>query len=303
MADADIKLNAVAPWFGGKRTLAPLIVQQLGEHSYFFDGCFGGLTIIFAKEPSEHECVCDVHGAITNLAWIVQGEKSAALLFNLLQRQLYSDELYAASKDWLDDFEKRSPPVEPHLDWAYHYFIASWMGRNGLAGTARVNYQIATRWTAGGGSGPLRFRNAVDSIPGWCERLRNVQILRRDLLQLLPKIDDAEGVAIYVDPPYLPGTVSGNSRYQHDFTAAQHKQLAELLRRFKRARVVVSYYAAPELVKLYSGWTQLDCSRHKHLHCQNGRGSSRSEAPEVLLINGPVFEGPAETADLFTGAD
>lgn len=36
---------------------------------------------------------------------------------------------------------------------------------------------------------------------------------------------------------------------------------------------------------------ELDCSRQKHLHVQNKRGMGRKEAPEVLLINGPAFEG------------
>ena len=284
-----MKLTTLAPWFGGKRTMAPEIVQQLGPHSYFFEGCFGGLCVIFAKEPSEHECICDLHGAITNLAWVVQREATAVELFTSLQRHFYTDELYAKSKKWLETYELSPEPDAPEPLWAYHYFIASWMGRNGVAGTARVNYQIATRWTQGGGSGPLRFRNAVDSIPAWCERLRNVQILRRDLFKVLPKIEDAAGVAVYVDPPYLHNTVSGKSRYVHDFSADEHERLAQELRRFKHARVVVSYYASPQLARLYPGWAVLDCARHKHLHCQNGRGSTRIDAPEVLVINGEPF--------------
>ena len=298
-------ITAIAPWFGGKRTLAPEIVRQLGPHSYYFEGCFGGLSVIFAKEPSEHECLCDLHGGVTNLAWIVRDEASAVRLFDRLQRVLYSDKLYAASKDWLElhtpegDDQELLGTLPFDEDWAYHYFIASWMGRNGVAGTARFNYQIATRWTKGGGSGPLRFRNAVASIPAWCERLRNVQILRRDLFELLPKIEDGPGVAIYVDPPYLPGTIAGKSRYVHDFGPQQHRVLADMLGQFKRARVVVSYYDAPSLEILYparGGWTKIDCARHKHLHTQNKRGSRRTAAPEVLLVNGPPV---AASAGLF----
>lgn len=305
----DAKIMAVAPWFGSKRTLAPEIVHQLGRHSFYFEGCAGSLSVILAKEPSEHETVCDLHGALTNLAWVVQDEVKARVLFNRLQTVLYSDELYNRSKEWLAEFERTSwtapDNTEPHTSWAYHYFIASWMGRNGIAGTARINYQIATRWTKGGGSGPLRFRNAVDSIPDWCDRLRNVHILRRDLFDVLTKIEDAEGVAIYCDPPYLPDTVASNSKYLCGFDdvvdfmpsdggpirrISKHELLALQLAQFKKARVVVSYYASPLLANLYPGWTVLDCSRHKHLHTQNKRGSKRREAPEVLLINGPAFE-------------
>lgn len=288
----DAKITSLSPWFGGKRTLAPEIVRQLGPHSYYFEGCAGSLAVLFAKEPSEHEAVCDRHRALTNLAWCIQDEAYGVVLFNRLQRVMYSDELYQKSKAYL---AQQAEPLfdEPHIEHAYHYFIASWMGRNGVAGTARVNYQIATRWTKGGGSGPLRFRNAVESIPAWCERLRNVHILRRDVFDVLPKIEDDDGAAIYCDPPYLPGTVSGNSKYLHDFTDADHARLAQELSRFRKARVVVSYYHAPELTTLYRRWRVLDCSRHKHLHVQNKRGIGKgmTAAPEVLLINGPPITG------------
>lgn len=300
-----MKISAISPWFGSKRTLAPEIIRQLGPHQFYFEGCFGSLALLFAKEPSEHEQVCDLHGAVTNLAWVVQDQVGAPVLFERLQKVLYSDAVYAHSKAWLAENENRpvaNMAADPGLQWigniyekasitwAYHYFIASWMGRNGVAGTARVNYQIATRWTKGGGSGPLRFRNAVDSIPAWCERLRNVHILRRDLFDVLPKIEDDHGVAVYVDPPYLPGTIAGNSKYLHNFAAADHGRMAKELGRFRKARVVVSYYADPQLEALYPSWTFLDCSRHKHLHVQNKRGSKRSDAPEVLLLNGPAID-------------
>jgi len=277
--------------------MAPEIVRQLGPHQYYFEGCAGSMSIIMAKEPSEHETVCDLHGALTNLAWAVQDEEMAVELFNRLQRTLYDDELYYASKEWLNAWDQSKMILrngDSSLDWAYHYFVASWMGRNGVAGTSRVNYQVATRWTKGGGSGPLRFHSAVDSIPAWCERLRNVQILRRDLFEVLPKIEDDNGVAMYFDPPYLPGTISGNSVYVHTFADADHKRLADELQRFKKARIVISYYDSPLLAELYPGWDKMDCSCNKQLHNQNKRGRTMSVAPEVLLCNETFFRAENE---------
>ena len=247
------------------------------------------MAVLFAKDPSEHEAVCDLHGGLTNLALTVQDDSAARPLFDRLQKVFYSDAIYTESKRWLERYKPECEVEEreyPDIDWAYHYFVASWMGRNGVAGTARINYQIATRWTKGGGSGPLRFRNAVDSIPAWADRLRNVHILRRDVFDVLPKIKDDDGVAVYCDPPYLPGTVSGNSKYIHDFSPADHERLAGELRRFRKARVVVSYYADPQLQELYPAWIMLDCSRHKHLSVQNKREMGRKDAPEILLVNG-----------------
>jgi len=294
------RVNAIAPWFGGKRTMAPEIVRQLGPHKFYFEGCAGSLAVIMAKSPAHHETVCDLHGAVTNLAVVLSDPAAANVLFDRLQRTMYSDVVFDKSKDWLDAWESDDKPeLTPGLqsytgpgdtpgiiDWAYHYFICSWMGRNGVAGTARTNYQIATRWTHGGGSGPVRFRSAVESIPAWCDRLRNVVILRRDLFDVLPKIEDSPEAAIYIDPPYLHNTMTGQATYLYDFTAENHRQLAVEVKRFRHARVVLSYYDSPELHELYAGWTVVDCARHKHLHVQNRRGSKRAEAPEVLIVNG-----------------
>jgi DNA adenine methylase len=299
-----MKLTALAPWFGGKRTLAPEIVRQLGQHQYYFEACAGSMAVLLAKPKSEHETAIDLHGALTNLAWCIQDDAKSAKLFNRLQRVLYNDDVYAASRKWLIDMEASDQfgvSTDP-LDWAFHYFLASWMGRNGVAGTARINYQIATRWTKGGGSGPLRFRNAVESIPAWCNRLRYVHILCRNILDVLPSIEDADGVAIYADPPYLPETVASNSKYLCDFGPGEHERLASELGRFRFARVVVSYYDHPRLAELYParcadgrrGWTKIDCSRHKHLYTQNKRGSKKYEAPEVLLVNGEPFEAAGD---------
>ena len=68
-----------------------------------------------------------------------------------------------------------------------------------------------------------------------------------------------------------------------------HRRLAEILRGYKRARIVVSYYDCPEIRQLYDGWTFVDCAMNKQLHAQNGRGARKKVAPEVLIINGPEY--------------
>jgi DNA adenine methylase len=181
------------------------------------------------------------------------------------------------------------------LERAVVYFIVSWQGRNGVAGTERINYQQAIRWTAGGGHSAIRFAGAVSSIPSWRRRLRDISILQRDLFAVLPRIEDEDLTSIYIDPPYVRdgGSRSGSCAYLHEFGPKQHDQLAKELRRFKRVRVVVSYYDNPTLREWYAGWTIVDCATQKNLHVQNRRGVGRCDAPEILLINGPSFTGGA----------
>lgn len=294
------KLKSIAPWFGGKRSLASDIVTELGEHDQYFEPFCGGISILFAKPASRQETVNDLHDELINLARVLQGDRVVEL-YDRCERTLFGDHVINEVR------RRRSESIEPvdDVDQAYWYLCESWMGRNGVSGTQRsrgTGYSLAVRWTAGGGSAPTRWRSAVDSIPAWHERLQNVVILQRDAFAIIPKFHDSPRSAIYVDPPYASETRSGysgaggQSRYEHEFDhndgqmfGDDHTRLRDALASFKHARIVVSYYDCERIRELYDGWTFIDKSRHKNLHSQNKRGSSRSEAAEILIVNGGSY--------------
>lgn len=313
-------IKALAPWFGGKRTLAPRIAAELGKHTQYFEPFLGSAAVLFAKEPSQKETVCDLHGDLTNLARAVQSREQAEWLYDRLQRTMFSEGILQDARRELEDEEMLSviaeeaeayPGIVSPLmrERAYWYFLACWMGRNGTAGTERIDYQIAVRWTKSGGSPTVRFRNAVESIPAWHRRLLNVVILQRDAFEIIGRFEDDEATAIYADPPYPAETRSnvaseagakggGGGRYLHEFKHGgglfgggddDHQRLASALRKYKRARIVVSTYDCPRYRDLYRGWTFVDCKMLKLLHQQNGRGERAKEAPEMLIVNGPSY--------------
>lgn len=298
-----MKITCIAPWFGSKRTLGPEIAAEAGPHRAYWEPFCGSCAVLFAKEPAALECVNDLHSDLINLAMVLASDRFAHL-HERLSRTLYSEQLFEQLKtEWTSRFEGRNaiaPPAIPnqvedrHVEAAWLFMVMSWMGRNGAAGTERCNYQMAMRWTPNGGSGPTRWRSAVESIPEWHERLRNVCILHKDAFECIDKIDDAPGTVIYCDPPYLKNTRSqnksgGKSKYLWDFTDADHDDLSRSLARFTKARVIVSYYDDPELSRLYPDWTKRLVYMNKNLHVQNRRDATPAVAPEVLLINGPSY--------------
>ncbi len=112
-------------------------------------------------------------------------------------------------------------------------------------------------------------------------------ILNRDAFEVIEKIDDHPRVVIYCDPPYVVKA----AKYEHDFLSADHARLAKALHRFRKTRVVVSYYRHPSLEALYRGWTVVDCAMNKGLHNAEVRGNVGKEALEILIINGPSWSG------------
>lgn len=279
----EMKITALAPWFGGKRTLAPRIVAELGQHSAYWDPFCGGMSVLLAKPECSHETVNDLHGDLINLARVIANEDSAVKLYTDLSRILFDEQ---RREDSLEALTRESDPAARALHW----FIVQWFGRNGFSGTVGSDKSsFAVRWTPNGGHGGQRFASAVDSIPAWHRRLRRVTILSRDAFDVIWKIDDHPKVVIYCDPPYVVKA----AKYQHDFLDTDHQRLAFALSRFKHARVVVSYYAHPSLADLYRGWTVIDCAMNKGLHNAGVRGNEGKLAPEVLLINGPAIGGEA----------
>lgn len=291
----DMPIKAIAPWFGGKRTLAPTIIAELGEHRAYWEPFCGSMAVLLAKPPASMETVNDLHGDLINVARTIRHPIAGAMFYRRLRRVLMSQQLHHEIAD-----ELRAKPIHHvvslntiqighcDVDRAVNWFAAMWIGRNGVAGTKGYNFGYSVRYTKNGGHSAKRFDSAVASIPAWRRRMRNANILSTDGLSLCGLIEDSTGVVIYADPPYL---VKG-AKYLHDFDWLAHRRLAETLNRFQKTRVVVSYYAHPDLAAMYPGWTVVDCTMTKSLVSQNKRDANNNTvAPEVLLINGPSYTG------------
>ncbi len=276
-----MKIAALAPWFGSKRTMAPTIISELGPHNAYWEPFCGSMAVLLAKPKCRMETVCDLHGDLINLARVVRDREASHELRETVRMMFCSDDELRLANAAL---KRTNCTDEMDVSRAATYFAASWMTRNGVAGLreSKTVTKLCVRWTNSGGSAGTRWTNAVHSIAAWHRRLQAVVVLRRDGFGVLEKIADEADAVIYCDPPYLVKS----DEYQHDFKLADHERLANILQRFKRARVVLSYYDHPTLKELYPSWSIKDCSRLKNLGNTN-LNKPKALAPEVLLVNRP----------------
>jgi DNA adenine methylase len=276
-------LDALVPYYGSKRQMAARVVEELGPHRAYWEPFCGSLAVLLAKPPCPTEVVNDLHGDVVNLARVVQHDLLGPLLFERLGRTLFAEGLYADALAELGASPAASDPDPepgPDLRRAHLYFVACWMGRNGFAGTAlEGKAAFCARYTSNGGDPAVRFRNVVERIPAWWQRLRGVTVRSADGLALLRQLEDKAGTVVYADPPYL----AKGQAYLRDFAPGDHWELACLLGRFARTRVVLSYYDHPELARLYpeGRWEKKRVNVPKNLSVASGA----AEAPEVLLVN------------------
>lgn len=275
-------ITAIAPWFGSKRNLATEIIRAIGPHRVYWEPVCGSLAVLLAKPPVVMETANDLHGDLINLARVLRDEEKAFVLYGRTARLIYHEDIFEECAARVRSRGDQSASDLPDVNRAEDYLICSWFGRNGVAGTSSNNMNFCARYTANGGHAATRWKSVVDSIPSWHQRLRNVTILNRDVFDILPRIADEPGTAIYVDPPYL----TKGAKYLHDFAVSDHARLAEALGRFRKTRVVVSYYDDARLSDLYPGWRVDMHEVTKALVNQGARDSSgATKATEVLLVN------------------
>lgn len=290
MTATDMPVTALAPWAGAKRNpkLHDAIVDALGKHRAYFEVPCGSMAVLLSKPRAAMETVCELNGDLINLARVVVDPMLGPQLYRRLRRHWLASEIFDASAAIIKPGDYYSDL--PNLERALHYFIFSWFSRAGVAGTKMSNTNFCTRYTIDGGAAATRFESAVRSIPAWRRRMRGVTIIRDDLFKILRRIEDSPGVAIYCDPPYL---VKG-FKYLHEFTPVMHARLAKLLRTFRNARCVVSYYAHPWLDRLYprDRWARVEIEVSKSMAHQASRNANDVRATELLLVNDPHYTPP-----------
>jgi DNA adenine methylase len=267
------------------------------------------MAVSLAMPAVATHVVNDLHADLVNFARVLASPRSPELV-RWCEATLCSEALYREACGLLE--EMRTPADAPKdqaapvwhwqetewdrmKSWAWAFFVASWLGPNGMAGTEHAP-RFCVRWGPGGGDPATRLRSAADALPGFVEKLRRFTITSRDGLDVIGSVQDRPGVALYVDPPYTRETrVAG--AYRHDFedhggatllgAEDDHDRLAAALHRFKHARVVVSYEDCPRVRALYAGWRVVEVTQHKNTgNAGGGGGGAGSVAPEILLVNG-----------------
>lgn len=263
-----MELGGLVPWFGAKRTLAPKLMEYIGPHTVYWEPFCASMSVLFAKWKVGVEIVNDLHSDLINLALTIQHPIEGPRLYRRLRRVYNSQEQFELALTQLESNE--SGP-----DRAFNYFIVSWQGLNGFGGLKKINKSYAVRYESQGGSNCKRWVGAVGSIPHFRDRLAHVQILHRDGLELCERIEDKQGTVIYCDPPYIKKA----AEYLHDFDRSKHIRLARALSRFKKTRVIVSYYDDPLLDELYdSTWVR---------HRIDANKNTGEPVQELVLVKNP----------------
>ena len=163
------------------------------------------------------------------------------------------------------------------VDLAFSTFFLNRTNRSGIIAGGGV---IGGKDQTGTWKIDARFNRAE-----LCKRLRKIaryksriKLTRLDAAGLLADlpVDSSSSMFAYLDPPYY---VKGEGLYDNFYSSADHANLAGVVKRLE-CKWMVSYDAAPEILKLYSGVPTL---RYSLLHTAR---SSRLGAEAMFFSPG-----------------
>lgn len=307
---SDMKVTAIAPWFGSNRKLAENVGKVMGRQNWIGVPFAGGMCEL-PHLKARTIVANDLHRHVINMARVMaDGELGPSLYRKLRRYVLHPDSVIIAQQrcelrdrnmqaacdlhGGVDrDRIRAGESVEPDLMWAEDYFVSCWFARSHSAGSKdEFSNGMSVRWNASGGDSAKRVQSAIRSLPAWRRALRATTFVTMDALEFLGKCKDEAGHGIYCDPPF-PGP---GDRYKHTIDEEYQGRLAECMAGLTAARVVMRFYDHPLIRKLYpeSGWRW-----NRYV----GRTQANKEAPEILLVNDApkraIVNAPAQSQSLF----
>lgn len=231
-------LRGLAPWMGGKRQLAKLLIARIERtpHRCYAEPFLGmGGVFLRRRRRPESEAVNDAHGDVVNLFRVVQRHPDAlaqALALTLGARAEF-DRIRAIDPARLTDVERA----------ARFYFLMQ-AGFRGKASspTYAASPIRRSRWDAGRLLAQMRLVH---------RRLAGVYIERLGYADFVRLYDSAETL-FYLDPPYWG--------HERDYGAGlfgrdDFARLADLLAGIK-GRFVLSINDVPEIRQLFR-WARI----------------------------------------------
>lgn len=262
------------PYFGGKMTIAPRIVDLLPPHQHYIEPFAGSMSVLLAKRPVKFETVNDLDGRLVTF-WRVLREQPA----ELIRRCALTPHSRAEY-----DRCKTQPTGKTDLETARRAWVVLTQGRAGTLGGRKTGWKHYVDPHGSTFGMPAYLEAYVDRMWPVVERLHAVSLENMPALDIIAKYGQHADALLYVDPPYLGTARSSNNReYENEMREpAEHRALAAALHN-AAAAVVLSGYHSPLYDELYADWDRVS------MPAATGNGlPGRQARTEVLWSNRPL---------------
>lgn len=244
---------------GGKFALAKWVISHFPAHALYVELFGGAASVLMLKPRSKGEIYNDLNAEIVGVFRVLRNKKQATELARLISLTPFARDEYRRAYDACKD------PVERARRIIFRSFAS-----HGSDGVTRPSCGFRLErnehsWALGSDD----WAGFDGEIAAFTARITGVTIENRNAITLIKRVDDKD-VLFYADPPYVKSTRGpGTVRYPLELSDADHRELADTLRRIK-GMAIVSGYESPLYDELYAGWKKV---RHAH-HAANGKSTT-----------------------------
>lgn len=239
---SNVNIRPFLKWAGGKRRLVPILREHLPpSYGAYIEAFAGSAALLFGIQPScalladSNERLVRAHRAVRDDVETVIGLLSA----------------YPNDERFFENMRQRSDAIDAASDAE----VAAWfiyLNKTAYNGLYRVNRSNRFNVPFAHYESPTICDAAT--LRACSVALQGVSIEHASFEQTLGRAQ--AGDAVYLDPPYVPVTVTSFVDYTAEgFTGEQHCLLRDLAMEAKRngVHVVISNSDTPVVRKLYSG--------------------------------------------------
>lgn len=254
----------VAPWLGGKRALASLLINRIEviPHARYVEPFIGMGGIFFRRRSRpKMEVINDINRDVVNLFRILQ--RHFQQLLDVLKWQVCSraefERLVQVDPDTLTDLERAA---------RFLYLQRAAFGGHAVKQHFGVDFNGGARFN---------LTKLVPMLEDVHERLAGVLIERLPYADCIKRYDSRPGTLFYCDPPYWGCT----DDYGKDiFSPADFEALRDLLSGLQ-GRFILSINDKPEIREIFHGFEIEEVAL-------NYRLSGKVTPARELVISGPA---------------
>lgn len=262
------KMKPPLTYYGGKQTLAPLIISLIPEHTLYGEPFTGGGAVFFNKQASQCEVINDTNGELMNFYKVIRDN------FKPLQKMI-SETLHSRKAFQQAEVIYNNPDLFDNVTRAWAVWVIcsqSFSSRmDGPFGFDKTSKTTSKRIA----------NKRLNFTSSYAERLEKVQIECADALYII-KSRDHENAFFYCDPPYV-GTSCGHYK---GYTEADYEALLATLAAIKGKFLLSSYPTS--LLDTYSKAHSWQSIKREMFVTVNMKAGNPKRKIEVLTANYPI---------------
>ena len=218
-------------YVGSKVDMSAHLASRLPAHRTYVEPFGGSAAMLFAKQPSEREIVSDACYWVVSAHRAVRDNPDGLLARLPANGKIYQGEWNAMKRRIVNDW--RSTEIEDAATFMICCSGAFGGGvnlRSGYSYTNGIGQFILSAPSSHPSFRKPKLKLSMSRMSACSARLRGVEIIEHDALNLIEAMRSDPQSFLFIDPPYLPMDSGGSRKADYYLNDCSHSDLMDAMR-------------------------------------------------------------------------